>query len=97
MSKYPLLISLFFIIEGCYDKPDVVACECHFKEYRDTVIVYDTTQVIYVGDEIESNRNCEYYTNFYVVDVLDSAKWLAGDSTQLIQAYFTKCWDAEKN
>jgi hypothetical protein len=95
MSKYPLLIILLLIIDGCYEKPNVVVCNCHFKDYYDTMLVYDSTELIYLSDEIFSNLNCEYYTHFSIVDVLDSVKWLAGDSTQLIQAYYTKCWDAE--
>jgi len=82
------------ILARCYQKPEITACKCHLREYRDTMIAYDTTQIIYVGDEYFPNLDCQSYDNFFVVDVNDSAKWRAGDSTQLIKAYYTKCWHA---
>lgn len=86
---------MIIVLGSCYQPPDVSMCNCHFREYRDTLIVYDTTQIIYVGDGYASSHDCSSYDFFYVEKLLDTTKWLSGDSTQLIKAYYTKCWDAE--
>lgn len=85
---------LLLILEGCYQKPNYKPCQCHSKVYHDTTLIYDSTELIYIGGEIANHDNCDGYDNFFIVSVADSAKWLQGDSSQLIEAYYTKCWDA---
>lgn len=90
-----VVIAYLLFLEGCYNRPDLTACTCHTKEYRDTMLVYDSTQIIWIGDEY-SRGTCDSYYTFSIIDLVDSTKWLNGDSSQLIKAYYTKCWDTEK-